>query len=116
MPPHTKQTAIVVGVATVLLVVVGLITTNLRSSNKPKPITLTIWGVTDMPKAFNDNAGGYTALHPNVTLKYQKMDAARYHADVLNALAAGQGPDILMIDNHGLPRDKDKLAPFPMRL
>lgn len=113
MHPHAKQTAIIVGVATIVLLVAGLIATNLRSSNKVEPVTLTVWGVADEGNVFNPIAGGYTATHPHVTIQYQKIDAARYRDTVLNALAAGQGPDIFMISNHGLAREKDKITPAP---
>jgi len=44
-----------------------------------------------------------------VTVNYRKIDQRDYETSLINALAAGEGPDIFMIRNRALPRMRDKL-------
>ena len=113
MSLNPKQIAILLGGLVVVIILVVLIATNLRSSTRPQPVALSVWGAVDDQKLFEETVAGYRAAHPNVEIKYQKLDPARYRETVVNALAAGQGPDVLMIGNRALPREKNKLIPVP---
>ena len=79
-------------------------------------IELVIW------KPFEDEANlrpifeAYTKLHPNVTFRYEQKDIVTYESDLLNALAAGAGPDVFSIHNDWLPKYKDKISPAPSNL
>jgi len=55
----------------------------------------------------------YQAKHPNVQFEYTEKDIANYEQDLLNALAAGNGPDIFSINNSWLPKYIDKITPAP---
>lgn len=56
-------------------------------------------------------------VHKNVTLHFQTVDAASYENRLLSALAAGEGPDIVMIRNRALPKLQKALSPVsPMQL
>ena len=61
---------------------------------------LIVWGVFDSQKTFNETlVGGFFPSNPNVEIIYRKMDFATYETELINALAAGVGPDIFMIHN-----------------
>ncbi len=76
------------------------------------PATLNIWGV-DNAAAMNDLVAAYKALRPNVTAVYTQVDPAVYDQKILQAFAAGSGPDVLEIPNHSLNRWQPALAPLP---
>lgn len=76
--------------------------------------TLTIWGVFDDERTFTDTLIAPFALkYPKVAVTYRKLDEHTYEQDLINALAAGTGPDIFMIKNTWLIKHADKLSPAP---
>jgi multiple sugar transport system substrate-binding protein len=83
---------------------------------KPKKVTIKIW----KPFVDTDKMGviisAYRKIHPNVTIEYTKKNIENYEADVLNALAAGTGPDIYSINNTWVPKYLDKIVPAPADL
>ena len=80
------------------------------------PLTLTIWRVFDGPDTFTDVVERYQEIHPNVDLQVETKNYATYELEVANAIAAGAGPDILMIRNDWLPKHIDKLQAMPEEL
>jgi len=79
-----------------------------------EPVTLTYWRLFDDEETFKPIISAYKAKHPNVTIKYVKKDYETYEEDLLNALAAGNGPDIFMLKHDLIPKHLDKLAPAPI--
>ena len=75
---------------------------------------LNFWGVGDTKDAYAGIFGSFKTTYPNVTVNYRAFtDGAEYDTALLEALAAGQGPDIFMIRNTDLPKQANKIAPFP---
>lgn len=79
----------------------------------PPQMNLVIWGVNDENSAFENNLFAYTKLHPNITVNYKKMDGTTYEQYLVNAMAAGKGPDIFMVNNSWIPKHFDKMTPLP---
>lgn len=73
----------------------------------PSAKPLQVWGVFDEEAPFQEflNKGGAVTA-------YQKFDAATYESELINALAAGQGPDIFMFHGSWLPKHLDKIIPL----
>ena len=86
------------------------------NKNTGEKVELLIW------KPFEEEANlrpifeDYTKLHPNVTFHYAKKDITTYESEILNALAAGAGPDIFSIHNDWLAKYQDKMTPAPDNL
>jgi multiple sugar transport system substrate-binding protein len=84
-----------------------------NTGSRQAPVTLTIW------KPFVDSGrmqslfSAYQKQHPNVQFQYVKKNIDTYESDLLNALAAGNGPDIFSINNTWLPQYMDKVTPAP---
>lgn len=75
---------------------------------------LEVWGTFDNSSAYNDLFQKYEEVNQNVdSVRYQKHTLESYKKDLLNALAAGTGPDIFMIHNSWLPDFQDKVVPMP---
>ncbi len=77
-------------------------------SNTQLP-TIEVWGVFEDSQVLGE-------LKSLVPFRFRNFDPATYEADLVNALAAGTGPDVFMIHNTWLPKHFDKLSPIPEKL
>jgi multiple sugar transport system substrate-binding protein len=74
---------------------------------------LVVWGVFDDVQAFNASINAFQKVHKNIKVTYRMFTPQDYEQAVLNALAAGTGPDVWMIHNTWLPKHIDKIRPMP---
>ena len=81
------------------------------SSQQTKSLVLNFWDPFETSQNFQPLIAAYEQKHPNVQIVYTKKDITTYHADLLNALASGSGPDIFSINNAWLPQYINKVAP-----
>lgn len=119
----------VVGIAAVFIFLMLIVGTILivasrnkgKSQNTPapttvssnQPVTLTIWRTFDEDSTFKQSIQDYLQEKPNIKINYVKKDLADYEVQLLNALAAGTGPDIASLSNQLIQRHQDKLSPLP---
>lgn len=109
---------IVIGIVSVAVVVIffSLVFTGvipgLRKDITAQRVTLTMWGVFDGADAFNGVMSAYKAKNPNVDVIYKQFAPEDYERELVNALAAGKGPDIFMVHNTWLPKHYDKMLPL----
>ncbi len=112
-----SQLILVVSVGVLALLFVGLLTgiiPGARRTNQTLPeVKLTVWGTLDPYEAFTENFNSYSTLNPNVQVEYTQIDPEKYESTLINALAAGRGPDIFMFHNSWLPKHSDKITPMP---
>lgn len=107
---------ILVGIisAAVLLTIV-LVLRNIGATTA-KPVVLQFWGVFDDHNAFDKTISDFKIQNPSIDIKYRQLTYEDYEQAFINGLAAGTGPDILMIHNTWLPKHGDKLAPMPAEI
>lgn len=86
---------------------------DLTNKGGTEQITLTVWKPFSEEDSFRSIFEEYRKSHQNIQFQFVRKDIATYEQDLLNALAAGGGPDIFSIHNDWLPRYKDKLTPAP---
>lgn len=114
----TTTQIVIAGVVLFIVVIIGLIFTGiipgLRSADTTQLTgTITVWGVYDDPQKINETLiADFKAKNPKVEVKYQSFDPATYENDILDALASGFGPDVLMIHNTWLLKHASKLFPL----
>jgi multiple sugar transport system substrate-binding protein len=85
-----------------------------QSTNKSAQITLQVWGLFDDRDAYADIFDNFVKVDPIVAnVEYKKLSPDTYREEVLDALASGQGPDVILIHNTWLPGFKDKLVAAP---
>ncbi len=119
MPPRFTRTQIVIaGIVLAIILLVILIATGiipgLRQKQTGDKLTgdLTVWGVFDDEVAINSTLiTEFRNKHPQVNITYKKIDERSYESDLVNALAAGTGPDVFMVQNTWLPKHYNKLSP-----
>ena len=61
----------------------------------------------------NASINAFQKANKNIKITYRVFKPQDYEQAVLNALAAGTGPDVWMIHNTWLPKHIDKLIPMP---
>ncbi len=99
-------------IGAVVLVVFSYFFFKKPSTSSGIPVALTVWG-TEPNEAIRPLLEQYHALHPNVSTIYTEVDPAAYDSKLINALASGQGPDILTVKSADVGIMKDKLAAAP---
>lgn len=77
------------------------------------PVVLTFWKTFEDSEHMQVLFEAYRQKNPNVQIVYTKKNIENYEKDLLNALAAGTGPDIFSIHNSWLPQYLDKITPAP---
>lgn len=78
-------------------------------------VELEVWGLFDDRDVYDSIFSVYTNyVDTNVAkINYKKFTPDTYKKELLDALAAGQGPDIFLVHNTWLPIFGDKIAPAP---
>lgn len=79
-------------------------------------IELVWWKVFNDSKQVGALIEQFSKANPGVTVKIVEKDVETYEDELLDALAAGEGPDIFSIHNDWLPRHQAKMTPAPETL
>lgn len=74
--------------------------------------TINFWGVFDSPAMINEIISGYRSENPKVNVDYRQIDPANYENELINALASGRAPDVIMFHNSWLPKHINKISPL----
>jgi len=114
----TRNQIIIIGILGLvivffILVFVGVIPglKDKNSSNKQE-VSLVFWGV-DKPNLIQPIIDKYSSLNSNVKVTYRQIDSDSYEKTLIDALATGQGPDVLMFNNNWLLKHYNKIIPSP---
>ncbi len=82
-----------------------------REDIRLSQVELEFWGVGDDQSDWNDTINKFESMYPNVNIKYTKLDQVNYEKHLLNALAAGAGPDVFMFHNTWASKHANKIVP-----
>ena len=116
----TKNQLVLIGasgliVIFLILIFIGVIP-GLQGKKSPQTVKaeLQFWGFSDTAQVYENAFNNFKKIYPSVTIKYRSFAAPEeYETAVLEALAAGKGPDIFMIPNADLLRNLNKIVPIP---
>lgn len=78
--------------------------------------TLEFWGVFDDRSAYDKVIRDFQVQNPGIKVLYQQFSYEEYERSLIDALASGTGPDIVMIHNTWLPKHGDKLKALPDKI
>jgi len=87
--------------------------------NKKEDITqirtnLELWVINDKYLTYEKAIESFNKIYPNVRVNVRSFtNEKEYERTILNALAAGTGPDIFMIKNGTLLKELNKITPVP---
>lgn len=111
-----NQIAIVIGaVGVIVVVIVAYFFFRKGDVNLGPSVALTVWG-TEPQELIRPALDGYVAIRPNVSYKYTEIDAETYDAKLIDALAAGEGPDVFMMRSSEVGAMESKISPAPATL
>ncbi len=112
----TRNQKIILGMAAVFIVAIVLVLTGvlpgLKTPETQFTANLEIWGIQDRASAFEGVISDFTRLRPNAAIRYRELSPDTYEQDLINAVAAGKGPDIFLFHNTWLPKHYDKIVPL----
>ncbi|MDO8571966.1 MAG: extracellular solute-binding protein, partial [bacterium] len=78
-----------------------------------RPIVLNYWRVFDGDDTMKESIDAYKAIHPNVTINYQKFTFEEYEQKLLEGFSEDRGPDIFSIHTTWVDKYAGKIAPMP---
>ncbi len=73
---------------------------------------ITFWGVFDTSLQMGQAINAYRALSPYVSVSYRQVNPESYENELIDALASGRAPDVIMFHNTWLPKHFNKIVPF----
>lgn len=76
-------------------------------------VNLVFWGVTDEAGVFEQSFNEFKRINPEVSIEYRSFAPERYEEKLIDALAAGEGPDLFMFHSSWLPQHGNKIVPAP---
>jgi len=115
----TKNQKIILGIGGAIILFFILVFTGiipgLRQGIGPAA-KLQFWGVGDDSQVWSSAIAAYSQSRPNATVQYTEFNSSDYESKLVDALAAGQGPDVFMFNNSWLSKHKNKVTPAPADL
>ena len=103
---------LVAGIAVAVFLAVILILKGIGGGTT-QSATLEFWGVFDDRGAFDKVIKDFQTQNPGIKVLYRQFSYEEYERSLIDALAAGTGPDVVMIHNTWLPKHGDKLRALP---
>lgn len=107
---------IIIGGIGALAILVGLVFTFGLGQKPaaPEPVSLEMWG-------FEEGGGDvweavitkFREQNPHVSVAYKSFAPASYESMLVNRLAEGKGPDIFLLTNEQLEKQRDKILALP---
>jgi len=79
----------------------------------PQSATLEFWGVFDDRSAFDKVIKDFQTQNQGIRVAYRQFSYEEYERSLIDALASGMGPDVVMFHNTWLPKHGDKLKALP---
>jgi len=80
--------------------------------NKGEVTTIDFWGV-DGSSSWSTAISKYQKENPSIKISYRSINQPEYEKTLIDALAAGRGPDIFMVDNNWLLEHGNKMKFAP---
>lgn len=104
---------LVASIAVAIFLAVILILRGIGGGSTTQSATLEFWGVFDDRNAFDKVIHDFQTQNPGIKVLYQQFSYEDYEKNLIDSLAAGTGPDIVMVHNTWLPKHGDKLEAIP---
>lgn len=108
----TRNRIIIIAIGAIIVaILVGFI---IFGKNPPQPggaANLSIWGVFESQNVWSDIISKYRNAGGAANITFKTLNSETYESELINALAAGKGPDIFMFHNTWLPKHIDKIVP-----
>jgi multiple sugar transport system substrate-binding protein len=104
---------ILAGVITLVVFITIIVVLMNLGGGTVQQVTLQFWGVFDDRGVYDPIIRDFQAQNPSIRVVYRELGYEDYERSLVDALAAGTGPDIFMFHNTWLPKHGDKIAAMP---
>lgn len=121
----TKNQIIIISVAVFIVIFLILLFTGILPGLKPSQLKtgggignggqtteINFWGVED-ENIIKPIIESYLTTNPNLRIFYTQFNESNYEKNLIDALASGNAPDIIMFHNNWLPKHNGKILPMP---
>lgn len=112
----TKGMLIIVGAIVIIILLLASVFLGILPGSRPanpQPTTLEFWGLYDDLSLWQPIFSAFKKNNDNVNFKYTQMSPVSYEKDLLEALASGKRPDIIMFHSSWLSKHGNKIALMP---
>lgn len=103
----------VIGVIILLQVLVFLRILPGRKAPVPPSVEITFWNIDNDSEIWRQILQDFHTQFPNIAVVYRQVSTDGYEDILLNNMAEGKGPDVFMLPNTLLVKNKNKIYPFP---
>lgn len=103
---------LVAAIVVILFITVVLILGNVGGEGGEQA-TLEFWGVYDTRQDIAKITESFQQVSPGIKVNYRQFSFEDYERELVNALAAGSGPDVVMMHHTWLAKHKNKFAYMP---
>ena len=100
-------------ILTILAVVFTAQACGLGPKDTGPKVELVWWKVFDDDRQVRSLIEAFEKANPNVSVRFVQKNIETFEDELIDALAAGQGPDIFSVHNDWLPKHRDKMTPAP---
>ncbi len=109
----TDQQKFLIAMFAIIIVIIIIIIIFGVQSPSPvvRQVSLTMWGI-ESQNDYRSLLADFEHAFPLTRIIYTQKDKDNYETELIDALAAGQGPDIFMVHNTWLPKHQNKLYPI----
>lgn len=116
MPIRKNQIFIIGGAIAIVGFFILVVISGLRSPTIKGGGELEFWSPIDSRAIFQDIMDSFAeATKGNIFVKtFVKKNLDTYEQELIDALAAGKGPDVFLIPNSWIAKHKDKIRPLPV--
>lgn len=109
---------IMFGAIIIIILLLGSVFLGILPGVRPQQTTakLEFWGLYDDQGIWQPIFDAFKKDNPGVSFNYTKMNPDTYESDLLEALASGKNPDIIMFHSSWLPKHGNKISPLSQTL
>ena len=107
----SRNQLIIIGAVLAVIIIVVVIISGFGRRSTQEKAELVFWGIDDQ-SAFVEGFADFQSANRGITIDYKKIPEADYEQALVDALAAGNGPDVFMFRSSWLGKHGNKVAPF----
>ncbi len=110
---------IIIGAIVVIILLLASVFFGILPGSRPagqEPVTLEFWGLYDDLQVWQSIFNTFKKENSNVSFNYVQMNPETYEKNLLEALASGKAPDIIMFHSSWLPKHGNKISPLPQTM
>jgi len=112
-----RNQLVIIGAIVVIVLLLGLVFLGfIGRPAAPQRATLEFWGLYDDSAVWQPIFDQYRKQNPQFFFNYVEMNPDTYEKDLIEALASGKRPDIIMFHSSWLPKHGNKISPMPLEM